>query len=825
MIHGNKSAVNAAGKIARGHASAEHILPFSFSLLACGLAMVFFFSDAGQGLEGKAVDYFQLFRYKLTGPVCAPDLAFIGIDDKSVDPSYSAFSSLWGRDSWVTREAYTFQLQTHAGIYHPKVLAYDIIFRPGGKVMESSISSRLENKEQSAAALSKARKLYEEAESEGNDSLLNLLFTFDDLSQQGKPAPRPLFAYYFPDDAALSARLAGDSGKQESVFKRYLASAIPEGLVEGGVESPMQAAIPLIDQLMAESTPAWFGPINVQRDAGGVVRRVPLLYAVQDPQTRHIRHVPSFALNALMAYWDINPAQLKKMGGGTPAFHAVAGDSIVIQTKDWTRRIPVDEQFRLFLNTECGYRDRVLPSLSYVDVTECGLALDADLGYLIRDPAQRREKIALGRDTILPRLQGKIAVIGQAFTASGDIGSFALEDNVPNALAHLYAMDNILRGDYLRYWTPRQAVILLALLAAATCLLHVFFRKFTAVAVGMGLLCVVYPAAAAASALWLGRLEPFLTPSLMLLALFAANSIFHYILESRRRGVLRKAFSAAVSPRVLELLEANPERFSLQGEKAETSVFFSDIAGFTTIAEKLAPQELSALLNRYLTPMSDIILASDGYIDKYQGDAIMAVWGVPLPEKEHAAKACGAALDQLERLKSLEREIENDTGIRIDVRMGINSGIVSAGNMGSAKKQQYTVMGDAVNLAARLEPINKDYGTHIIIGENTRKLLPEGGWVTRLLDKVVVKGKTEPVLIYELVGRGPGRPDWIKFYEQGLQRLWEKKWAEAGAAFGECRKVRPQDPAVRLMLERVDQYKVSPPPEGWNGAFARQSKD
>ncbi|NJK91051.1 MAG: adenylate/guanylate cyclase domain-containing protein [Blastochloris sp.] len=273
----------------------------------------------------------------------------------------------------------------------------------------------------------------------------------------------------------------------------------------------------------------------------------------------------------------------------------------------------------------------------------------------------------------------------------------------------------------------------------------------------------------------------------------------------------------------MDLVLESPEGLSLSGRKAEATMFFSDLAGFTSISEKLGAEELAQLLNRYLTPMTDIILEEDGYLDKYSGDGIMAVWGVPYPDPDHALKACRAALRQQDRLRELAAEIKAELGIEISVRMGINSGQVSAGNMGSERKMQYTVMGDPVNLAARLEPANKDYGTCIILAEETKKRLPETGPPTRLLDKMVVKGKTEPVLIYELLP-GPIAPLWVPDYEAGLRKLWSRDWDGASELFQRVLS-QVQDVAAQGMLERIALYRREAPPPDWDGAHVRKFKD
>lgn len=250
------------------------------------------------------------------------------------------------------------------------------------------------------------------------------------------------------------------------------------------------------------------------------------------------------------------------------------------------------------------------------------------------------------------------------------------------------------------------------------------------------------------------------------------------------------------------------------------------MAGFTAISERLTAEALAVALNRYLTPMSDIILAYGGYIDKYAGDGIMADFGVPVwPEQEpdsHAWKACWSALDQQDRLETIRTELKAAMNIDLHARMGINTGIVSAGNMGSAQKFQYTVMGDAVNLAARFEPANKFFGTRIIIGESTYQLAKKK-IEARCLGRVVVKGKTESVMIYELVakkGELSGQDaKFLKTFEAGGHLFAKRAFGPALHKFNECLAIDANDMPSRVYQEACLRYLQAPPDAAWTGEW------
>jgi adenylate cyclase len=558
-------------------------------------------------------------------------------------------------------------------------------------------------------------------------------------------------------------------------------------------------------------------------DSGGVVRRVPLLYPVEDPDTGEIRYASSLALRSLLAYWKLQPRDFQASGTGLPSLSAVAGKEIVLRTATWFKRIPIDDQFRLLINARSRFLDT--GAKPYADVTRYGMELVPELKS--RDvPASVLEERSSEARRIYDYLHGKIILVAQAFTGSGDIGSFPLEENTPNAMAHFYAMDNILRDDYLRDLSCGWQAFVCLVLAGLAVVCYWKLGTFKANVVLIFVL-LLYPLLVIVSADHFGQVLPLIAPLLLLGVLLAANNFYVYLTEEKEKRQVRKMFSTMVSPHVLQLMDENPEAFALRGKKTEATMFFSDLAGFTSISEKVSAEALSALLNRYLTPMTDIILESDGYLDKYSGDGIMAVWGVPFPDKDHAVKACRAALLQQKKVRILADAVRTELGIEISVRMGMNSGKVSAGNMGSERKFQYTVMGDAVNLAARLEPVNKDYGTDIIIGHDTHVFLKESNLITRCLDKMIVKGKTEPVLIYELIGEtitGEKVPEWIVTYETALSHFWRREWEEAEDFFRKTLDLH-EDIAARLMLKRVDFYRTHPPEEGWTGAFVRLAKD
>jgi len=310
-------------------------------------------------------------------------------------------------------------------------------------------------------------------------------------------------------------------------------------------------------------------------------------------------------------------------------------------------------------------------------------------------------------------------------------------------------------------------------------------------------------------------------------ASYLASVVYQFLSEQKEKKKIRGMFQTYMSPKVLKYLEDHPDAFSLSGEKREATMFFSDVANFTTISESLSAEELALVLNKYLSPMTEILMKYDGYVDKYEGDAIMCDFGVPMEDPDHAWKACFAALDQQANLEILRPQIKKDHGVDIFVRMGVNSGVVSAGNMGSTQRFQYTVMGDAVNQASRFEGANKQYGTYLMIGEETYRRAQDKIEV-RILDRLVVKGKLKPITVYQLLGRkdqiDPVMAKICAHFTDGINLYWDRQWEAAVAEFEKALAVKGADGPSKVFIDRCHIYKENPPGPDWQGEFVMKTK-
>lgn len=320
---------------------------------------------------------------------------------------------------------------------------------------------------------------------------------------------------------------------------------------------------------------------------------------------------------------------------------------------------------------------------------------------------------------------------------------------------------------------------------------------------------------------------PIALQLLLLTALYVANMSYGFFVESRNKKQLAGKFGQYIPPELVEeMVDKGADGFSLEGDSREMTVLFSDVRGFTTISEGLDPKQLTQLMNEYLTPMTHIIHSHRGTIDKYMGDAIMAFWGAPLPDENHALHALEASMDMIARLKPLQEEFAAKGWPPVKIGVGLNTGVMTVGNMGSEFRMAYTVMGDAVNLGSRLEGITKQYGVQIIVSEFTRDKVPS--FLFRELDRVRVKGKDLPVGIYEPIcvsgQEDAATRNELDMYQDTLKHYRAQEWDVAEQQFRELHKLSPDRYLYEVYLERIAYYREEPPGDDWDGVFTFKTK-
>ncbi len=423
-------------------------------------------------------------------------------------------------------------------------------------------------------------------------------------------------------------------------------------------------------------------------------------------------------------------------------------------------------------------------------------------------------------------LAGKVIIVGSTALGLYDHYPTPFSSSFPGLYFHANVIDNLLSGEFLKPVRGALSYILIILMGLTGCLLvfrtNVWTGAFTSVLIA-GLYWFAGYLLMSKKLICIELIAPITA----ILGNYIAVFFYRFIIEQREKAGIKKAFGVYVNPHVVDQIAKNPDALKLGGEQREMSVMFSDIAGFTSISEKLSPQELVQLLNLYLTAMTDTIMRHDGTVDKYEGDAIMAFWGAPLVQPQHARQACLAVLENRERLAQLNGELEQKGMNKLFARCGINTGPMNVGNMGSSQKFNYTVMGDAVNLASRLESANKQYGTALMISETTYSEVKDEVEV-RELDLLRVKGKKVPIKVYELVDLKGKLPDAQKrafeIYAEGIKLYRSRKFKEALKKFQEVNQYIKEDPPSATYIQRAKDYIQSPPEKDWDGVYIMTSK-
>ncbi|MBU1100613.1 MAG: adenylate/guanylate cyclase domain-containing protein [Bacteroidetes bacterium] len=318
------------------------------------------------------------------------------------------------------------------------------------------------------------------------------------------------------------------------------------------------------------------------------------------------------------------------------------------------------------------------------------------------------------------------------------------------------------------------------------------------------------------------------SPSLAVLLGHFGNTLYHFLKERKQNVMIKGMFSTYVSGQLVNQLIANPDQLKLGGEKKNLSILFSDIAGFTTFSEGKEPEELVAFINEFLDEMSEIILNNQGTVDKYLGDAVMAFWGAPLPIDNHAYLACKTAIEMNNKLLELQKQWGSQGKQAIGMRIGVNTGDVVVGNIGGKNRFDYTVMGDSVNLASRLEGANKAYGTQMMISGATYKMV-KNKFLVRELDNMRVKGKKKPTRVYELLGfiddpAAIDKLDKLKHYLKGLEHYKKREFGFAKAEFEKSLNLILEDQPSQEYFDRSNFYMENPPEQDWDGVFIMTTK-
>lgn len=598
------------------------------------------------------------------------------------------------------------------------------------------------------------------------------------LAQSIKQADASVLGLFFADWGAQTSPVSGSSVKNTptETLKEHRIIQVFEGEQPPPVTvffTPQgyTATIPAIAQTVSGE-----GFLNVTPDPDGVIRRIPLIARYADA------YYPSFSLELASAFTG-EPIKLYLDEAGVESIQV--GSSVP----------PVNPSGSMLVNY--AGPQKTFPYFSAVDV----------MGRTVED------------------LDGKVALVGVTATGLYDIRVTPFEAVYPGVEIHANALDSMLNNRYLYnpWWTP--LAVYLACIAAAVMLI-MLIPRFSAL-LGSIATAVLITVIAGSSLILFLKVHIWFPPMYPLLVtggVYLALTLIKFVREEHQRRFIKSAFGQYVSPQFVDQLVDRPELLTLGGQEQELTILFSDIVGFTSISERLSPARLVELLNKYTTEMSDIIMEHGGTIDKYNGDSVMAFFGAPISLPDHASRACAAAIRMIKRINELQDEWKRAGAPPFFSRIGINTGKVIVGNMGSRSKFNYTVLGDAVNLASRLEGANKFYRTQIIIGERTHRLIGRS-FITRELDKVRVVGKKKPERIYQVVPHATRKyREFLKRYRKGRHLMRKGDWKGALNAFEHAQKIHMHDATTKLQIKRCNHLLRKPPEKNWDGSYELHSK-
>ncbi len=425
----------------------------------------------------------------------------------------------------------------------------------------------------------------------------------------------------------------------------------------------------------------------------------------------------------------------------------------------------------------------------------------------------------------VPQLENRIVLVGSTAPGLTDLRVTPFSSTFPGVEIHAHLIAGMLDG-VTRSMPPwADAARVAAVLALGALLTGVLLRfgPVVGLAVSLALLGALLAAYAAAwKHLWV---VPMAAPMLTVAGLYAFNTAYGFFAESRSKRQMTRLFGQYVPPELAAEMSRDPAHYTMEGQSREMSVLFSDIRGFTDFSEKLPPAELAEVLNAYLSTMTRIVQQERGTIDKYIGDAIMAFWNAPVDLADHAARAVRTALAMQAALPQLNREFAARNWPEVKIGVGVNTGRMSVGNMGSAFRMSYTVMGDAVNLGSRLEGITKQYGVGILVTQPTVEADPEHAFMK--IDDVRVKGKETPVAIYEPLGGKDGLSEAVRQaaadFEAAFALYRKQDWTAAEAALAALNARAPRK-LYDIYLERIAHFREAPPPADWDGVFVYTTK-
>lgn len=737
-------------------------------LIALGMVIVLLFlGDAAKFYRLGFVQYIDAklydYRLRLTLPKTGDErIVILDIDEKSLKEDGRW---PWGRDKMATLMENLFEK------YGIAVVGFDVVFAErdnssGLKVLQDLGRNQFKDVAQFQSVLAQIKPHLE----------------YDNLFADKIKQHNVVLGYYF-SNSERGANKAISGALPEPVF--------PAGTFKGRPISFMQwdsygANLPEL-----QSSAATAGHFNPVVDFDGVVRRIPMIVEYEGAYYE--------SLSLAVVRTALGMPKLSPGYANTKDKNYAGLEWMTLESSQGNLHIPVDGEVSALV----PYRGE-RGAFRYIPASD-----------------------VLHKRVPLADLQNKIVLVGTSAPGLMDMRSTPVGEVYPGVEVHANMISGILNQDIKQNppYVLGANVLLLLTIGFALAILLPMFSPIYGTLLSAGALTLVI---AVNGSLWqYGNIAlPLAGGLIMVLSLFALNMTYGYFIESRTKRQITGLFGQYVPSELVDEMSKNPEQVSMEGDSREMAILFSDVRGFTTISEGLEPKELSQLMNEFLTPLSRVIYGHRGTIDKYMGDCIMAFWGAPLPDTRHSYHAVLSGLEMQRKLTELQPHFKERGWPEIRVGVGINTGRVSVGNMGSEVRVAYTVMGDAVNLASRLESITKEYGAGVLVGELTKEETPE--FVYRELDLVRVKGKDKSVAIFEplgLVGEvEQALLEEVKLFQQALRMYRKQDWDKAELQLYNLLKIAPKTKLYEMYTERIAYYRNNPPGEDWDGAFVFKRK-
>ena len=740
------------------------LTPFKIVLLITTLVIVVYFADPSF-IKFMELKSFDL-RFIYRGEIKAGnEVAIAVIDEKSLDEL--------GKWPWPRNiQAELVNKLTQKGV---RVIGFDAVFsepdiNPGLKKISEVKKRLIEDKSVKPELI----KLVEKAEVESNNDLI-----FADALKKSENTILGYFFHFSKEGLEHVSKESMDVSLDNIRDSQYnavrFASAEAQSVPLQGAYAAESSIKPLSE--VAKGA----GYFSFIADDDGAYRKVPLIVRYEDTL------FPPLSIQMIKQYLDTDISFVIQDYG---VDEVQLGDIV----------IPTDERGAMLINYYGP--QKMFPHYSITDIIH-----DRIPEELLKD---------------------RMVLVGPTAIGIFDLRVTPFQQNYPGVEIHATIIDNILHQNFIvrPEWT---AVYDLAAIVMIGIILSLLLPRLKALYAG-GVILIIAMAHIGVtyyffvdSGLWINIVYPLLETA----SVYVGITVYKYATEEKEKKFIKGAFSQYLAPAVINQLIDNPKMLELGGEEKVLTAFFSDIKGFSTFSEKLTPKELVNLLNLYLTEMTDVVLEYGGTVDKFVGDAIVAFFGAPVSYEDHAKRACYASLDIQKKSVELRERWKKEGHPEVYTRIGLNTGPMVVGNMGTTRKMNYTIMGDAVNLASRLEGANKPYGTYIMLGESTY-LVAKDSIEARELDSIRVMGKSEPVRVYELIARkgelDRAKTSVIESYNKGLSYYKERKWDDAISQFKMALMTDSNDGPSKTYINRCNEFKASPPLDNWDGVYVMKEK-